>query len=352
MVHALGFSNGPFNPYRAGRLCRGRERWIEPWDPEPDENPTVHRLVISGAAFSDLSAADALRGVPHSQVDLTAIITSLFPRKKMLAFMEDGHPAAIPVEAQGVELYEGYRAGGRVQSALVRWWQPVSGVKDIRALLQEEVRGFAVLDGEVDHEALFEELFILVGMATLDSPPARFQPAALPELVKKVKALVLIHRDKHGPAVGIYSAEPIEIGTKLATLCEKADALLVPFAIPPMLARWDRALSELRDGWGEERPFPVPEPTGGYDWEARSRRRRGRKDRRDGIDGNDGDQGDDDTDEPTEASDDSEHDEPVEAPRARPKRGRERDRRPKKAVQASIDDDDLDFDDALLVEED
>ena len=356
MVHALGFSNGPFNPYRAGRLCRGRERWIEPWDPEPDENPSVHRLVISGAAFSDLSAADALRGVPHSQVDLTAIITALFPRKKMLAFMEDGHPAAIPVEAQGVELYEGYRAGGRVQSALVRWWQPVAGVKEIRALLQEEVRGFAVLDGDVDNEALFEELFLLVGMATLDSPPAQFQPAALPALVKKVKALVLIHRDKHGPAVGIYSAEPIELGTKLSALCQKADALLVPFAIPPMLARWDRALAELREGWSEERPFPVPEPTGGYDWEARSRRRRGRKERREGFDGSDGD---DDTDDPQPEAldeDDQEQDEPREEPREEPRgrnrRGRDRDRRPKKAVQASIDDDDLDFDDALLIEED
>ena len=36
--------------------------------------------------------------------------------------------------------------------------------------------------------------------------------------------------------------------------------LLVPFAIPPMLARWDRALSELRETWDVDSmgDFPVP----------------------------------------------------------------------------------------------
>lgn len=291
MVRALGFSNGPFNPFDAGRLCRGRERWIEPWEVDEEEDGvTVERLVISGAAFTDLSAADALRGLPHSGVDPASILSALFPRKPFLAFMEDGHPADIPEEAEGVELYDGYRAGGRVESAMVRWHLRVSGVKAVRGLLAESpessdvpppedrLRGFVVLEGETDDDALFERLFGLVGFATRDSPPARFQPAALPSLVDEVKAVVLIHRDKHGLALGIYSKEPLELGEKLSRLCEKAGTLLVPFAIPPMLARWDRALSELRETWPEgAEAFPVPEPEGGYSWENRRRRRRDRR---------------------------------------------------------------------------
>lgn len=298
MVHALGFSNTPFNPFRAGRLCRGRERWIEPWEPGEDEEAEVHRLVVSGAAFSDLSAADALRGVPHSTIEPAALIAAMFPDRKLLAFMEDGHPADIPEHAQGVELYEGYRAGGRTRHALVRWYEVVSGVEAIDQLLKAGVRGFAVLDGDVDPDTLFEDLFLLVGMATLDSPPARFQPAALPDLVEKVHALVLVHRDKHGPALGIYTAEALDAQAVLEKLTDDAGSLLVPFAIPPMLARWDRALFELRDNWDKDEPFPVAEPEGGYHWEERGRRRRSNRRRNRNPDAHDkSDDADDETED-------------------------------------------------------
>jgi len=281
MVRALGYSNAPFKPFKPGRLCRGRERWIESWEPEEGEAEVeVHRLVISGAAFSDLSASDALRGFHHSGLDPADIIRRLFPRATMLAFMEDGHPADIPEDALGVEMYEGYRAGGRSDSAFVRWYVRAKGVAAFRTLIgdtDDRVRGFAVLKPGTDDEALFEALFPLVGMSTLDSPPARFQPGALPAVVKLVKALILLHRDKHGPSLGIYSEEPIDVGDKLVKACSTADTLLVPFAIPPMLARWDRALSELRADWNSEEPFPVPEPEGGYSWENRRRRRRNRR---------------------------------------------------------------------------
>ncbi len=32
MIQALGYSQTPFNPHKPGRLCRGRERWIEAWE--------------------------------------------------------------------------------------------------------------------------------------------------------------------------------------------------------------------------------------------------------------------------------------------------------------------------------
>jgi hypothetical protein len=202
--------------------------------------------------------------------------------------MEDAHPADIPEEADGVEAYSGYRAGGQSEDILVRWHKRVNGVREIRQVLgaenspeneanaAERVRGFAVLQGEEDLEPLLERLFLLVGMSTLDSPPARFQPLALPEVLEIVKAVILLHRDKHAPALGVYTKEPIKIDGKLESLCEKEGVLAVPFAIPPMLARWDRALAELRAQWMADRggEFPVPpapEPSG---WEPRRRRRR------------------------------------------------------------------------------
>lgn len=286
MVQALGFSHTEFNPIRPGRLCRGRERWIEPWPSEEEAPPPepIHRLVISGATFTDDSARDALRGVVHSKIDIAQIVSALFPRRRLLAFMEDGHPADIPELAEGIEAYEGYRAGGHTEVGLVRWHLILSGIREIRAVLgdatQEQVRGFAQLEDDTDVEELSEVLFQLVGMSTLDSPPARYQPAALPEVLKRVKAVILLHRDKHGPALGIYSRAPIRTEGRLETLCTKAESVLVPFAIPPMLARWDRALSELRSTWSvEERgEFPVPpspEPAPSS-WEGGRRRRRGK----------------------------------------------------------------------------
>ena len=269
MIHALGYSHNTFDPSRPGRLCRGRERWIESWEVE-DPLPTIHRLVISGAAFNDDSARDALRGVQHSGVDLAALVAQLFPRKSMLAFMEDGHPADIPDEAMGIEAYDGYRAGGRVGLGLVRWHVEVAGVRAFRTLIgpdpDERVRGFVVLDGVEEPEKLPDAIFRLVGMSNQDSPPARYSPVALAELLEMASAVVLFHRDKHGPALGVYSRSPIKTDGRLEGMCEKVGALLVPFAIPPMLARWDRALAELRTQWlaTREEDFPVPpaaEPT-------------------------------------------------------------------------------------------
>lgn len=286
MIHSLGFSSTDFQPFSPGRLCRGRERWINPWPLEgDDEGPTLSRVVITGAAYTDDSARDALRGTPHSTIGLPELIGGLFPRRTFLAFMEDGHPADIPEGAEGVEAYTSFRAGGRSQELRVRWHMRVSGAQLPELLAGEEVdqrvRGLAVLESaeaEVTHE-LLDALFLLVGMSSLDSPPARFQPAALPEALELVSHIVLLHRDKHGPALGIYGKEPPpRLEEKLAKLTE-GDVLLVPFAIPPMLARWDRALSELRARWDVDAqgPFPVPESEQASPWAERRRRKKQRK---------------------------------------------------------------------------
>jgi hypothetical protein len=73
-------------------------------------------------------------------------------------------------------------------------------------------------------------------------------------------ALICVHQDKHGPALGVYTLESLDRTQALKALALEAGCLPVPFAIPPMLARWDRALYELRVEWNEEElgEFPVP----------------------------------------------------------------------------------------------
>jgi hypothetical protein len=264
MVQALGYSVDVFDPADPGRLCRGRERWIEPFELE-GPTPPLHRLVVSGATFSDDSAADARRGLPFSGIDLATVLVTMFPRRALVAFMEDGHPADIPEGAEGVEMYEGHRAGGRSQELMVRWFRKVSGVREIRAVLGSEedpkVLGFAVVDGDVElDDEVRQRFFLLVGMGSLDSPPARFQPAALPDVLEFCRAVVLVHRDKHGPALGVYSKEPLGVEERVVALAEKEGHLAVSFAIPPMLARWDRALAEAREAWlaRTDAEFPVP----------------------------------------------------------------------------------------------
>lgn len=263
MIHALGYHQTKFDSSKPGRLCRRRERWIDPWP--LDAKAPMHRLLISGATFSDDSAHDALRGLGHSGIQVAQCIQALFPNTPMLAFTEDGHPADVPLGAQGVEMYVGNRSGGRFQDPLMRWHLRVQGLEALTQLLDANpqrhgVRGLALLSGVVDPNQLLDPLFLLTGLSSLDSPPAYYQPAALPEVLALCPAVVLFHRDKNGLALGIYSREPTEAVAPLAALCEASSVVLVDFAIPPMLARWDRALYDMRTQWLATRndEFPVP----------------------------------------------------------------------------------------------
>lgn len=295
MIRALGYSlNADFNPYHPGRLCRGRERWITPWEPEEGADETqLNRLVITGAAFEDDSARDALRGLTAAKIDLKPLLDAVFgksfPGARLMIFAEDGHPADIPDGAEGIELYDGYRAGGKIRLPLVRWYKVLKAGEDLGDLTMElaadRVKGFAVLDKGADPAQVWNRVFALVGMSNMDSPPAHYNPAALPDLLALAKAVGVLHRDKHGPVLAVYTDESLmDIPERLSALASEAGCLLVPFAIPPMLARWDRALFELRQDWEGDEPFPVPQAESPSHWEARrDRRRRGGKARAEGA---------------------------------------------------------------------
>lgn len=279
MVRAFGYCNDTIDVSAPSRLCRGRERWSEGL---PDTPPhLVYRTVCSGAVFSDDSARDARRGLAFSGVSAGALLAAIFPRTKLVAFAENGDPRALPPVPSLDEDWERGLAGGLRTVPTVRWMAQVridevdayiAGEKD--GLAHPQAEGFLVAPKD-DPEAIATGVFRLVGYSDPEDVPARkYDPSALPELLPLCRAVVLLHLDKHGPVLAIYSAHPLEADAAIEQVSRAAHAFPVPFAIPPMLARWDRALYELRMDWDSARfgDFPVPpaDDAGGR-WSSRRR---------------------------------------------------------------------------------
>ena len=302
MVRALGYSLSAFDPSDPGRLCRGRERWVEAYPLA--EDPGLSRLVLSGALFSDDSARDAQRGLSFSGLTIGYVIRSLYPDATLIACAEDAHPREVPEGARGVETYDLRTPGGPLHQWAVRWTLPCVTAADLDDAIEAGAECILVLDGPLedaedpqpselapladghvdpDHggglpKAWREHLFLLMGHR-MAGPPARlFQATALPDMLDDASAVVLIHQDKHARCAGVYARVlPDTAESVLTEACAGVEALAVPFAIPPMLARWDRALWELRQHWDPETrgDYPVPPAEDAhYGW---ARRRRGNR---------------------------------------------------------------------------
>jgi len=279
MVRAFGFCNDTFDTAAPGRLCRGRERWIEGLPDTPGVR--LARTVCSGATFSDDSARDARRGFAYSGVSAGALLGALFPGQPLLGFCENGDPRALPAELLLEEDWTRPLHGGSRSEPAVRWVAPVAhadvdlwiaGEQD--GLAAPRAQGFLVGATEVG-EPLADALFHLVGFSDPDETPAlRYCADGIPLCLAHARGVVLLHLDKHRPTLAIYTREPLESDGVIDLAARAAGAFPVPFAIPPMLARWDRALYELRMDWDAEQDgdFPVPpaDDAGGR-WSARRR---------------------------------------------------------------------------------
>jgi hypothetical protein len=279
MVRAFGYCNDVLDTRDPGRLCRGRERWIEGLPDAPSAR--IHRTVVSGAVFSDDSARDAKRGYKYSGVGAGQLLDALFPGAPILGFCEAGDPRALPPGMLVEEDWTRAIAGGLRSTPAVRWVAPVRGAEvdvwiegERDGLAAPRVDGF-VVGGLPLAPGLVDALYQLVGWADPDDRPARFYCAqAIPDVLEHARAVVLLHLDKHGPALAMYSREPLDSDGILDLTARGAGAFPVPFAIPPMLARWDRALYELRMDWDptHDGEFPVPpaDDAGGR-WSSRRR---------------------------------------------------------------------------------
>jgi hypothetical protein len=297
MHSAIGYCSSVFSPSDPGRLCRGRERWIQAAQEEDVDN--IHRLVVSGACFTDDSARDAQRGLRFSGMDIATLVMGLFPGKNIVAWAEDAHPRQVPDQARGLEAYDQAMPRGPLRRWAVRWSmqgldeeslrEATSSGADVLLVFDDavnEVSDSAVqtsflpplADGDLDAqnqgglpEELRSLLFLLTGYRC-DGPPFRcFQPTVIPEILAQTncRAVILVHQDKHAPCIGVYLAgDGVKELEDLYSLGTHRECLVVPFAIPPMLARWDRALWELRQTWNsdDQGEFPVTVSTDGRSW--------------------------------------------------------------------------------------
>ena len=288
MVQAIGYVTEHFDPAAPGRLCRGRERWIEyETMGSVDECNGLHRIVMSGATFSDDRARDARRGLNFGPVEMWDLLRSTMGEGMLIAYCEEGHPQETPDNAANIENHTVARPGGSLREWRVRWHVEVDCQEALLSALQAGADVFIGIKAPTDapamnsHESpiippvadaniglqshiseeLAQALFLLTGFRCEGRPNRYFRPWGVPAVLEHARAVALVHRDKHGPALGVYRNQAFDPGTLFGDIqTNTPKPLLVPFAIPPMLARWDRALWDLRQTWdeGSQGMFPVP----------------------------------------------------------------------------------------------
>ena len=262
-VSCFGYSQTVFSTLRPDRLCRGREYWI--YQPDDVEEDVVFRTVISGTTILDQEIRHLSRGIRCSGHSLGDIVSILFSQN-LVGWVEEGDPNVIPSNACGLELYQISRANAKVNKWCARYEVQID-IEELDDLVElgmdawvvnpisrdkiepvPENRPYPVMIDEelpppVLCEGLRDAMFWLTGHRNPQNQHACFQPVAIPEVLKYCDALVLLHKDKHDVCLGIYTLDS-EFEFSTDRIQEKLASLVIPFSIPPMLARWDRALKE------------------------------------------------------------------------------------------------------------
>jgi len=282
MPTAVGLSHTLFSAKKIGNLCRGKEWWIEVDAAEREQ--VLSRTVLSGVELQDERARQARRGLQFSGKEIEEFIQAIANDQMLVACAEDSYVHDIPIQATGVEHYQMSKLGFAMNSWFARWELQCADSTSVREALDKGVDLFLLApqnssekeqqqwlerhpaeygtsaSAPILSEQLKTDVHRLIGGRENRQAGARYVADAIWDVLESCSAIILLHEDKHSRCLGIYSKEEGNIAELVERFCQQYDILYVPFSIPPMLARWDRAIRDLRRDWNAEDrgEFPIP----------------------------------------------------------------------------------------------
>jgi hypothetical protein len=270
MTTVFGLYNGRLLPHRLGGLCRGREWWVE--GPFLKGKQPLSRMILSAGQFAnqDINHTESRLGLDFVEISIPELLAHILRDRRVIAIVEDG-PVAVQENVWGRETYTLSRMGLSAGAGFARWEQECSTVEDFASALQHGALAF-VIDPEerletdvwepgtpVDFEDLQRppllsedlrrDVHWLVGSKNYRNDDHRYVPQALWEVTEHCAGVLVLHADRDGECIAIYSKEPFEISEVLQSLSsiEAGREFLITCTVPTMMLRWKRALFEFCD---------------------------------------------------------------------------------------------------------
>lgn len=277
-ISVLGLYQGKFSPSKLCGLYRGREWWIDSIGNERKEE--LQRIVLSAAQFSSGNLYNSQRGLQYSGMSIPQFLFQLcqqysLQEKNIVGIVEDA-PLQSPEGVHGREEYFLSRMGLARRNWFTRWEKQCQNVSDFEEVLNyggqvflvnpklrlanEEWFPNMVVELENDllppllPDALRQHVFRLIGSRVQYDDPGRYLPDALWDILDFCDAVILLHVDKSADCLGIYTKNGVDIdfASEILQVAQQADLILMPFAIPPMLARWERGIRDVYKKWDAE----------------------------------------------------------------------------------------------------
>ena len=279
MTTVFGLYNGRLLPHRLGGLCRGREWWVE--GPFLKGKQPLSRMILSAGQFAnhDINHTESRLGLDFVENTLPELLSHILQEHRVIAVVEDG---AIEVQEgiRGRETYTLSRMGLSAGAGFARWEEECTTVEDFQRALSHGALAF-IIDPEerpdtdiwapgtpvdfedlqnppVLSEDLRRDVHWLVGSKNYRNDDHRYVPQALWEVTEHCTGVLVLHADRDGECIAIYSKDPFEVSEALQSLSgiEDGREFLITCTVPTMMLRWKRALFEFCD---EAEPECPPE---------------------------------------------------------------------------------------------
>jgi len=281
-LSVLGIYQGKFTAARLCGLYRGREWWIDSLG--NDRKEELQRLVISAARFSSGNLYHSERGIAYSGLSMGQFLYQLFQQgafkeQPIVGIVEDA-PLHSPENIYGREEYSLSRMGLARRNWFSRWEKNCQSQSDFEEVLNNGGQVFLVNPKmrSVDEEwhpnmvvevgteliapllpdMLRQHVFHLIGSRVQYDDPGRYLPDAFWDILDFCDAVVVLHVDKSSDCLGIYTKGDIDFASELTAMAHEEDLIVIPFSIPPMLARWDRGIRECYKKWDTQSQGDFP----------------------------------------------------------------------------------------------